>query len=76
MMEFKVLRVSTLTEEVAGNLEALLSNLPGIEQFEIMLETKELSILFNENQLGFQTLTKELAKAGCSLRDIDAALLL
>lgn len=76
MMEFKALRASTLTEEVADNLENLLSNLAGVEQFTITLETQELSIMFDEKLLGFHTLAEEMAKAGCSLRDIDAALLL
>lgn len=75
-MEFKALRIPTLTKEVATNLEALLNDLPGVEQFTITLETQELSIKFDENQIGFQTLARELAGVGCSLRDIDAALLL
>lgn len=76
MMEFKALRASTLTEEVAENLEDLLSNLAGVKEFTIRLETQELSIMFDEKQLGFHTLAEAMAKAGCSLRDIDAALLL
>jgi len=76
MMEFKALRVSTLTEEIAGNLEGLLGSLAGVEQFEITLETRELYVMFDESRLDFQTLAQEMAKAGCSLRDIDAALLL
>ncbi len=75
-MEFKALRVPILTAEIAGNLEASLRNLPGVEQFAIILETQELHIIFDENRLGFQTLAQEMAKAGCSLRDIDAAVLL
>jgi copper chaperone CopZ len=75
-MEFKALRVPALTEEVALDLEALLNTLPGVEQFTIRLETQELSIKFDENQLGFQTLAQEMATAGCPLRDINAALLL
>ena len=76
IMEFKALRVPALTRDVAVNLEMLLDNLPGVEQFTIAIETQELSIKFNERELGFQTLAQEMAKAGCSLRDIDAALLL
>jgi hypothetical protein len=75
-MEFKALRVPTLTEEVAVNLESLLSDLQGVKQFKITLDTQELYIMFDENQLGFQTLAQEMAKVGCPLRDIDAALLL
>jgi hypothetical protein len=75
-MEFKALHVHALTKEIAANLEALLSNLPGVEQFAITLETQELYIMFDENQIHFQTLAQKMAKAGCSLRDIDAALLL
>jgi hypothetical protein len=75
-MEFKALHIPALTEEVATNLEMLLSNLAGIEQFAITLETRELYIIFDEKQLHFQTLAQKMANAGCSLRDIDAALLL
>ena len=75
-MEFKALHVHALTEEVAENLKTLLSDLPGVEQFAITLETQELYIMFNEDQIRFQTLAQKMAKAGCPLRDIDAALLL
>ena len=75
MMEFKALRVPTLTQEVALNLETLLSNLSGLEQLKINLETQELYIVFDEQQLGFHRLVQEMAKAGCPLRYIDAALL-
>jgi hypothetical protein len=75
-MEFKALHVHALTNEVATNLETLLSNLSGVKQFAITPETQELYILFDENQIGFQTLAQKMATAGCSLRDIDAALLL
>jgi hypothetical protein len=75
-MEFKALRVPALTPEVATDLEALFATLMGVEQFSITLETQELSIKFDENQLGFQTLAEKMAAAGCSLHDIDAALLL
>lgn len=75
-MEFKALRVAALTEEVAGNLEELLSELPGVEEFTITPETQELDIVFDEKQLSFRTLVQEMAKAGCPLQNIDAALLL
>jgi hypothetical protein len=75
-MEFKALRVPALTADVANNLELLLDDLSGVEQFTITLETQELSIKFDENQLGFQTLAQKMAKVGCSLHNIDAALLL
>ena len=75
-MEFKALHVNALTEEVATNLEALLSELSGVEQFQITPETQELRIVFDESRIRFQTLAEKMAKAGCSLRDIDAALLL
>ena len=75
-MEFKALRVPTLTEEVATNLETRLRDLPGVMQFKITLESQEVYIKFDENQLGFRRLVQEMAKVGCSLRDIDAALLL
>jgi hypothetical protein len=75
-MQFKALHVHALTAEVAANLETLLSNLTGVKQFTIILETQELYIHFDESQLGFQTLAQKLAAAGCPLRDIDAAVLL
>lgn len=75
-MEFKALRVADLTEEVAASLESTLSNLPGITELEITPETREIRIVFNENELGFRTLIDEMAKAGCPLQNIDAALLL
>ena len=76
MMNFKALRVPTLTEEMALRLENVLDELPGIEQFVIGLETRELDIIFDENLLGFPTLVKAMAGAGCSLRHIEAAVLL
>ncbi|MFQ5576761.1 MAG: hypothetical protein ACE5G8_07215 [Anaerolineae bacterium] len=75
-MEFKALRVPTLTQEVADSLDRSLRTLPGVQKFAIILETQELYIMFDENQVGFQTLVQEMAKVGCSLRNIDAALLL
>jgi hypothetical protein len=75
-MEFKALRVPALNQEVAGNLEAVLKRLAGVIELNIDLETQELYVVFDENQLGFQTLIKEMGKAGCHLRNIDAALLL
>ncbi len=75
-MEFKALRIPALTEEVADNLTELLNELSGVEQFAVSLEKRELYVMFDENQLGFQTLVQEMARAGCSLHHIDAALLL
>ncbi len=75
-MEFRALRIPTLTEEVGVKLEGVLHALPGVDDFAITLETQELRIYFDENQVAFRTLAHELAKAGCSLKDIDAALLL
>ncbi len=75
-MEFKALRVPSLNKTVAENLNTVLKQLTGVKKFEITLETQELYIMFDENQVGFQTLAQEMAKAGCSLKNIDAALLL
>lgn len=75
-MEFKALRVADLTEEVVTNLKSTLSTLPGITEFEITPETQEIRIVFDENQLGFRKLIDKMAKAGCPLQNIDAALLL
>lgn len=75
-MEFKALRVPALTSEVAGNLRTILQHLPGVKELKINLESQELYVEFDENQLGFRALVQEMDKAGCSLRNIDAALLL
>jgi len=75
-MEFKALRVATLTEDVADKLEASLTDLPGVTDFTIALATKEVSIVFDENQLSFRALVKVMTEAGCPLQRIDAALLL
>lgn len=75
-MEFKALRVPILTEEIAKKLEAQLNDLPGIEQLSISLETRELTIVFDENRIEFRTVVQEMTKAGCSLQNIDAALFL
>lgn len=75
MIEFKALRIADLTEEVAKKLDASLKSLPGIQQFTITLATQELYILFDEKQLSFQTLAQVMAKAGCPLRNINAAVI-
>ncbi len=75
-MEFKALRIAALTEEVATNLEAQLSVLCGVKDFTIVLETQEVSIIFNEAQLSFRTLVQEMTKAGCPLQNIDAAVII
>jgi hypothetical protein len=76
IVHFWALRVSTLTADIARKLETVLSNLPGVEIFAIVLETQELHIQFDKNRLDFGTLVRELARAGCSMRDMSAALLL
>lgn len=70
------LRVSTLTADTAQKLETVLSNLPGVETFTIIPETQELHIVFNQTRLDFETLLRNMARAGCYLRDMSAALLL
>ena len=75
MMEFTALRVPALTEEVAGKLKILFSDLPGVEQFTFALETQELHIIFDESRMDFRVLAQEMARAGCPLRHIQAALL-
>lgn len=74
-MEFRALHTTSLTEEIAVNLENLLSDLPGIKQFVIAVDSQEFRIVFDERQLGFRALVGEMAKAGCPLRSINAALL-
>ena len=75
-MEFKALRVPALTEEIALKLEQLLTGLVGVQRFSITVETQELNIVFDENQISFRTLVQEMTEVGCALRNIDAALLL
>jgi hypothetical protein len=75
MMEFTALRVSALTEEVAGRIKILLSDLSGVKRVTFVLENQELQILFEGSQVDFRTLAQEMAKAGCPLRNIEAALL-
>ncbi len=75
-MEFKALRVPTLTEDVALNLDKLFTNLAGIEKYTITMDSQELDIVFDENQLSFRMLVQEMTEVGCSLQNIDAALLL
>jgi nucleotide-binding universal stress UspA family protein len=75
MMEFTALRVPALTEEVGGKLKILFGGLPGVERFTFAIETQELHIVFDEGQVDFRTLAQELAKAGCPLRNIEAAVL-
>ncbi|MFQ5612629.1 MAG: cation transporter [Anaerolineae bacterium] len=74
MIEFKALHVSLLTEEIAANLEDRLNNLPGVENFNIVLDVGELNIVFDERQLDFRTLAEEMATAGCPWQNINAAL--
>jgi copper chaperone CopZ len=75
MIEFKALHVPALTEEVAISLETGLKNLPGVDQLKIKVETQEVYIVFDENRLEFRVLVQEMAKAGFSLQNINAALL-
>jgi copper chaperone CopZ len=75
MLKFEALHVRVLTEEVATKLEISLNDLPGVEQLKINLDTHEVHIVFDENQLGFLTLVQAMAMAGCPLHNINAALL-
>ena len=75
-MEFKALNVPALNEETAEKLDALFSTLSGIKQYTITLDTRELDIVFDEEQLSFRTLISEMTEAGCPLKRIDAAVLL
>jgi hypothetical protein len=75
MMEFTALRVPALTEDVAGKLKALFSDLPGVERFTFTLESQELHIIFDESRVDFRVLAQEMGKVGCPLRNIEAALL-
>ena len=73
-MEFKALRIPTLTKEIAEQVETSLYALPGIKHVIITLETQELYIAFDENQIGIRTVINEMTQAGCPLWNISAAL--
>src|SRR5512139_522545 len=75
MLKFEALHVPALTPEVACRLEQSFESLPGVENFKIDMETREVQVVFDESQLGFLTLTQAMATAGCPLRNISAALL-
>jgi hypothetical protein len=75
MMEFEALRIPALTQEVAARLENSLVNLQGVESLKINIDTQQVQIIFDENQLGFLDLTRVMATAGCPLHNINAALL-
>jgi hypothetical protein len=75
MLEFEALHVPALTKEIALNLENSLKILPGVTQLRIDLDARTIQIIFDEGQLGFLTLTRAMAQAGCPLRHINAALL-
>jgi len=75
IVSFRAFHVPTLTTQIAANLEVILSNLPGVKRFTISLEQQELLITFDQRQLDFQILAREMARAGCFLRDINVALL-
>jgi hypothetical protein len=75
MMEFEALRIPALTQEVAARLENSLVDLPGVEWLKININTQEVQIIFDENQLNFLDLIRVMATAGCPLHNINAALL-
>ena len=75
MVEFKALRVPALTEDVASRLEFLFSQLAGVADYRIVVDSQTLEIRFDELVLDFQTLARELANAGCPLRNMNAALI-
>jgi copper chaperone CopZ len=75
VLEFEALHVPALTEEVAINLEQFLTQIPGIVQLQINVESRALQIRFDEARVDFLQLTQVMAQAGCPLRQIDAALL-
>ena len=70
------LRVSTLTIDLAQKLESVLRHLHGVEAFRIVVETQELHIQFDQDRLDFETLIREMAGAGCFIRDMSTVLLL
>ncbi len=75
-MEFRALHTTSLTEDIAQNLERLLVSLPGIQRFTIIVEKQEFYVMFDERQLGLKTLVGEMAKVGCPLRNINAVLVM
>lgn len=75
MLEFEALHIPALTPEVAINLENSLRILPGVETYRINIETRQIQVVFDEQQLGFVNLINAMSTAGCPLRSINAALL-
>jgi hypothetical protein len=71
-MEIKALNVPNLTHEVAHRLETSLGERPGVELLNILLDSQELYISFNERVLNLPTLARIMAEAGCPLRNISA----
>jgi hypothetical protein len=70
MLKFEALHVPALTPEVADRLEKSFESLPGVENFKIDMETREVQVVFDESQLGFLTLTQAMATAVCPLRNL------
>jgi len=75
MREFRALQVPDLTADVAATLETSLKNLSGVEGFNIIVDSQELYIIFNEKVLSFQALAHILVEAGCPLRNMRAVLI-
>ncbi len=75
MLEFEALHIPALTPEIASNLENSLRLLPGVENYRINVETRQVQVVFDEQRLGFVNLIQVMSVAGCPLRSINAALL-
>ncbi len=73
-MEFRALNAPSLTEEVATKLETYLNNLPGVKRFTVSVETRQFYIIFDETKLSFNTVAQAMAKSGCPIQSISAAL--
>ena len=71
-MEIKALNVPNLTADIAVRLEASLGKQPGVELLDILHDSQEFHIAFNEHILNLPTLARILADAGCPLRTMSA----
>jgi hypothetical protein len=71
-MQIKALNVPNLTADMAERLESSLRKQPGVELLDILRDSQEFHLTFNEHVLNLPTLARILADAGCPLRTMSA----
>jgi len=72
-MKFEALNVPSLTPEIADSLTKTLTNLPGVQEFVIVVEKRQFHIIFDPEKLPFHILAQAMGSAGCPIQDISAA---